>query len=200
MFEFLRRKPAPESDSETKALPEATPEDEVDGDEAVKTAVEAALLERAEPEREPEPEPQPQPASSAAPPATTIGADMKVGGSINTTSPLIIAGVIEGDVACGVLTIEADGEVQGDVRASEDVVVTGTVRGSMDVDGKLEIAASGRVIGNVNARAIVIDEGGELRGRCSMGAPKASTGAKADDSFIGKMLDDDDTPDLAVVS
>ncbi len=173
MFEFLRRKNDPEPNPETKALPEAAGSevdaaDAADGtdDEALKTAVEAALVERAEAEVEPAPAP--------APAGTMVGPDMLVDGSLSTRSPLLVAGEIEGDVDCGLLTLQSDGNIRGDVRASEDVVIRGTVTGDMNVAGKLTIATTGRVLGNVSARAIIMDEGGELRGRCSMGGDDVS--------------------------
>ncbi len=191
MFEFLRNKPAePQPQPEQKALPEPA------ADEAVKSAVEAALIEWGEPEPATPP---------ATPPATMISADTKIGGSLETASPVVVAGVVDGNLTCGELTLEADGEIRGDVSACGDVVVSGTVTGNMVVEGKLTIAKTGRVIGDVSGHTIVIHDGGELRGRCSMGGPKlAAREPKPDESFIGNMFSDDDDvsfapPELAVV-
>jgi len=198
MFDFLRTKP---TSPESEAFPEQQPE-EGGADSAVGMALQAALIEQAE--VEPEEEPEPEPESIAG--VTTIAADTTIGGSIETESPVLVLGVVGGDLTCGVLTVQSNGEVAGDVRAEGDVVVRGVVTGSIEARGKLTIASTGRVIGDVHAHAIVLDEGGELRGRCTMGAPKAAqTDPKPDESFIGKMLDDDDDdgafspPELAVV-
>ena len=193
MFDFLRSKSASEPEAEQMALPE--PADEADP--AVQAAVEAALIEHAEPEPEPAPEP--------ARPVTLVTADTTIGGSIETRSDVVVQGVVGGDLTSGALVIEVDGRVEGNVVAAGDVVVQGTVRGNVTVQGKITIAATGKVIGDVNAHAIALDEGGELHGRCTMGAPKkvAREAEPDDDSFIGKMLEDDDVsfvaPELAVV-
>ncbi len=135
-----------------------------------------------------------------------ICADTKVSGSMETRSPVVVAGVVDGDLTCGVLTLEEGGEIRGDVRANGDVVVRGTVTGNMDVDGKLTIAPTGRIQGDVSGHAIVIDDGGELRGRCSMGAPKpAAREPLHNERFVDAMFRDDDDAsfvprDLAVVS
>ena len=185
MFDFLRNKPV-----EPQPQPLALPEPESAEDEAVKSAIEAALT-----QREPEP----------APPTTIVGADTKIGGSIETDNAVAVAGAVNGDVTCGPLTLEADGQITGDVRACGDVVVSGTVTGNMNVDGKLTIAETGRVLGNVKANAVVIQDGGELCGRCSMGASKPSAReSKPAESFIANMFSDDDdlslgSPALAVV-
>lgn len=121
------------------------------------------LVEQAQSE-DPTPEPEPEP----GPPMNVIGADTKIGGSLSTQSAVLVLGEIEGDVSAVTVTVEEDGVVRGDVTTKEDVTVRGKVFGNMAVDGKLTITATGSVAGGVKARAIAIEEGGELRGRCSM--------------------------------
>lgn len=168
MFGLFRKKPQEaQPEEEPKALPEPSPEPrESDEDKVLKDAVEAMLVEQASAEVEapatPEPEPEPEPRMNV------IGTDMRIAGSISSKSGVLVLGEIEGNVAGVTVTVEADGVIKGDVAASDDVVVRGSVVGNMGVDGKLTITPTGTVEGGVNARSIAIEEGGELRGRCTM--------------------------------
>jgi cytoskeletal protein CcmA (bactofilin family) len=50
----------------------------------------------------------------------------------------------------------------------QDVTVAGSVEGSISASGRLLILKSGRVVGDVTVRSILIEEGGVLSGRCQM--------------------------------
>ena len=169
MFGLFRKKQPEEAqpEEEPKALPEASPSPEESAeDKVLKDAVEAMLVEQASAEVEASttPEPKPEP----GPPMNVIGADMRIAGSISTKSAVLVLGEIEGNVAGTTVTVEEDGVIKGDVAAADDVVVRGSVVGDMGVDGKLTITPTGTVEGGVKARSIAIEEGGELRGRCTM--------------------------------
>ena len=165
MFEFFRRKNAQETqpEGEQKALPEASEEAGVadsEEDQVLKDAVEAMLVEQARPD--------PAPAPKPGPPLNVVGPDTKIGGSLSTHSGVLVLGEIEGNVGAVSVTVDDDGVIRGDVTTKEDATVRGMIFGNMIVDGKLTITATGSVTGGVKARAIAIEEGGELRGRCSM--------------------------------
>jgi cytoskeletal protein CcmA (bactofilin family) len=105
---------------------------------------------------------------SAGETCTTIGEDMKVDGSLSTGAPLIVIGAIDGDVTSArSVEIMLDGLIHGTVRG-QDVTVAGSVEGSISASGRLLILKSGRVVGDVTVRSILIEEGGVLSGRCQM--------------------------------
>ena len=54
------------------------------------------------------------------------------------------------------------------------LTVRGTVRGDCEASTKVEITATGRVFGNIAARAIVVAEGATFRGASKMAQPDAS--------------------------
>ncbi len=169
MFEFFRRKNAqePTPDEEQKALPETTGDGEgTPDDEVLKDAVEAMLVSQADGEVDDDPIPEPELEAGSS--INVIGADTKIGGAIETQSPVHVLGEVEGNINCTSVTVDDDGIVRGDIVASGDVSIRGKVLGNMAVDGKLTITSKGSVTGSVKARAIAIEEGGELRGRCSM--------------------------------
>lgn len=199
MFEFFRRKPDSNAEGESEASPEDAPDSSETGDSEVKDAVEAMLREQAEASAEmqipdleadveldaaakSEPEPDPGPKFESEPIAkpklgdsvNVIGSDTKITGDMSTKNPVLVLGEIEGDVEAESVTVEADGAIRGDVKTKNDVIVRGTIFGALVVEGKLTITSSGSVTGGVQAKAIAIEEGGELRGRCSMAAGSSS--------------------------
>ena len=101
--------------------------------------------------------------------ATTFAADTEIDGDVVTASPMMIQGVIAGNVHSGAhVLLGADGNVSGDVSGS-DVEVRGFVEGNVVATGKLVITSTGTIQGNISSRGLRIDEGGRLEGRCSMG-------------------------------
>lgn len=171
MFGLFRKKQPEETqpEEEPKALPEPSPDPQESAeDKVLKDAVEAMLVEQASSEVDAPAESEPEPRA----PMNVIGTDMRIAGSISSKSGVLVLGEVEGNVAGLTVTVEEDGVIKGDVAATDDVVVRGSVVGNMGVDGKLTITPTGTVEGGVKARSIAIEEGGELRGRCTM-----STGA-----------------------
>jgi cytoskeletal protein CcmA (bactofilin family) len=122
----------------------------------------------------PEPDAGPEPARSAASPVNVIAEDTRIGGPIATCRDLLVAGAVAGDVSCGgAVVLERGGEIRGNVDADDNVVVSGLVVGNVTTGGRLTISETGRVQGDVTAKALALAEGGELRGRCMTGVPRA---------------------------
>ena len=94
--------------------------------------------------------------------------DTHVVGAVTTRGSLTVAGEVEGDVKAESLTIERDAEITGDVRAVR-LDVRGKIKGNVQTTGKLSIAASGAVVGDVRAGSVVVEDGGTLDGRFTMG-------------------------------
>jgi cytoskeletal protein CcmA (bactofilin family) len=87
--------------------------------------------------------------------------------------------ISEGDLVVG-----ERGEIDGEIRVGR-LFVSGLVKGEVHVSRRLSIHPSGRVEGEVHARALIIEEGGILEGQSSMKiatderAPAESTGSTA---------------------
>lgn len=100
---------------------------------------------------------------------TYIGKDTAVEGSLKSHGTVRIDGSFVGD-------IETEGDVivgeGGLLKASEvkakNVTVAGDCQGNLKVQGRLEIAASGKVFGDVCAGALVIEDGAIFHGNCEM--------------------------------
>lgn len=105
---------------------------------------------------------KPQPASDAY---SVLDAQIVVRGDIETDGTLRIDGRLEGNVLrAGSLVVGATGTIVGDVRALE-LVICGTIQGNIDVERRVELEATANVIGDLSADAILVHEGGTVRGR-----------------------------------
>ena len=68
---------------------------------------------------------------------------------------------------CGDITVESASLLNLEITAN-NVVVRGRVNGAVNANGRLEVAATGQIYGNVRAARIIVEEGGIIQGRCEM--------------------------------
>jgi cytoskeletal protein CcmA (bactofilin family) len=101
-------------------------------------------------------------------PWTHVAEDTRIDGDVSSGSGLVVQGEIIGDVtsARDIEVAQAawiNGAVQGN-----DIVVAGRIEGQVTTTGRLLILASGSVVGDIQVKSILIEEGGTLKGRCRM--------------------------------
>jgi cytoskeletal protein CcmA (bactofilin family) len=99
-----------------------------------------------------------------------ILAGLRITGQISGNEDLTVDGNVEGPIqlADGALTVGGKGTVKGDV-AVRELVVHGTVTGDLQARDRLEIKASGSVVGDVMTSRIVIDDGAHYKGSIEIG-------------------------------
>src|SRR5690348_18388074 len=86
-----------------------------------------------------------------------------------------IAGTVVGTVRAALpILVGKGGEVEGDV-ISREAIIGGEVRGSIRADERIEIQSTSVVHGDVVAKRLLVQEGGEINGVVRMGenAPEA---------------------------
>jgi cytoskeletal protein CcmA (bactofilin family) len=117
---------------------------------------------------------QPAPAGTAAPVRTVsptlcvLGANTTIKGEILGDEDVVIEGTVEGQIRIGrELRIGQGGKVRATVSA-QSVVVSGEMQGDCEAHTRVEIQATGRLIGNIRAPKIVIAEGAVFRGNSDM--------------------------------
>jgi cytoskeletal protein CcmA (bactofilin family) len=120
-----------------------------------------------------------------------IGPGMTLVGECDTEGTLRIEGTVEGTVRAGkAVVVGKDGVVDGDI-ITQDAVIGGRVTGSIVAESRLELQASCVIDGEVRARRIKLEEGGQLRGTVHTGEtvrpePPSSVVKKPDDSGSGE--------------
>jgi cytoskeletal protein CcmA (bactofilin family) len=95
---------------------------------------------------------------------TFIGAGSKFTGNLECDSDLVVGGAVFGDgVVRSAFTLSDGGRWEGRIQ-STNAVIAGEVQGSVVVNEKLEIRATARIHGSVQARVIAIAQGAVIDG------------------------------------
>ena len=92
-------------------------------------------------------------------------------GSLKFNSPinLKISGKFEGELETkGVLIIGEKADVKAKTIKGDSITIAGRVKGDIICSKRLELSASARVIGSIEAPVLVIQEGAMLKGNCQM--------------------------------
>lgn len=115
-----------------------------------------------------------------------IGPGMRVVGDCETEGSVRIEGEVKGAVRAGkAVVIGRDGVVHGDVH-TQDAVVSGTVTGSVVAISRLELQATSRIDGDIQARRLQLEEGAVLNGTVQMKEVPDGSSAKNPPAGGGK--------------
>lgn len=106
-----------------------------------------------------------------------IGPGMKVIGTCVTEGTLRIDGVVEGSITAGkAVVIGKESLVIGDI-TTQDAVIGGRVQGRIVAESRLELQSTCVVEGEVFARRIKLEEGGQVFGTVQMGEAAVEAGS-----------------------
>jgi len=97
--------------------------------------------------------------------SATIGKAVMVKGQIYSREDLIIDGEVEGtvDVQEHRLTVGPNGKVVAGIKARE-IVVLGSIQGNVDAVDKIDIRKDAKLIGDIKAARIIIEDGAYFKG------------------------------------
>lgn len=99
---------------------------------------------------------------------TIIGNNAKIEGVISTQDSTRVDGILEGKILSESSVIVGEsGTITGDILAVE-ILVAGTVYGNLTAKEKIELTSTGRVLGDMITKTLVIDEGASFKGNCTM--------------------------------
>ena len=116
-----------------------------------------------------------QPAGPQDAPNTpsAVGQGFKIKGEISGHGDLFLGGEFEGRIciASGTLTVGPNARVRAEIEASE-IILRGDVIGTLKASERVHIWSTGILMGDIETRAIVIDEGAVFRSRVA--APQDS--------------------------
>lgn len=99
---------------------------------------------------------------------TIIGNNSKIEGVLTASESTRIDGLLEGKIVSESSVIVGEsGTVSGDITAVE-ILVAGTVYGNLVAKDRIEMTSTGRVLGDLITKTLVIDEGASFKGNCSM--------------------------------
>ena len=112
----------------------------------------------------------------AAEPITSfIAAGAIVDGPFSAKESTRIDGTINGNVSVnGSLIVGPEAKIVGAVSAT-NLFLAGEIQGNVSAGtGKVEISDTGKLIGDLTAKTLVIDENAIFQGQCNMTADKTS--------------------------
>lgn len=94
-----------------------------------------------------------------------IGKTIVIKGEITAEEPLHVSGQVEGIIIAlsQRVTVGKEARLTADVSARE-VIVIGDVNGNLEGSHRVEIRHEGRVLGNLAAHRVVIEEGAIVKG------------------------------------
>ncbi|MBN2354389.1 MAG: polymer-forming cytoskeletal protein [Spirochaetales bacterium] len=99
---------------------------------------------------------------------TTLGRETNFQGTLRFTESLRILGRFSGEIISpGRLVVEEGAEVKATILVGS-VVVGGVIRGNITAKDKLEMLATGKVIGNIKTAKLKIADGVVFEGKCEM--------------------------------
>jgi cytoskeletal protein CcmA (bactofilin family) len=104
-----------------------------------------------------------------------LGRSCLVRGNLSADGAFRIDGWIEGSVESrSIVVIGESGAVRGNVTGSE-IIVAGTIVGNVVCSGQLEILATGRIEGDIDAKSVRVETGAIFRGTSHMKGAVATT-------------------------
>jgi len=103
---------------------------------------------------------------------TLIGRGTQFQGVITAQGTVRVDGVFTGEIKTqGDVVIGDDGTLEANVEA-RNVLISGQIKGNLTATGKIELTPTGKVIGDIKVKNLIIDEGAVFRGSCLMEASK----------------------------
>lgn len=113
------------------------------------------------------PEPMPRSSSlhTSEPTRTVLGPSVTLRGELSGDEDLAIEGQFDGKIQLRdhCLTVGAQGQVKAEIQASR-VIVHGAVTGNITARDRIEIRKTGRVLGDLLAPGISIEDGAYFKG------------------------------------
>jgi cytoskeletal protein CcmA (bactofilin family) len=103
--------------------------------------------------------------------AGIIGKGIVIKGELYGDEYMIIAGTVEGDIFLKKhLVIESSGVVNAEIQ-TENITVKGQIRGNLIASEKVEVFNGAKVVGDIHAKKLFIEEGAEIQGNIEMDVP-----------------------------
>jgi len=111
---------------------------------------------------------------------TIVGKGTVVEGDMHVQKSVRIDGAVTGNVeATETVVVGRDGEIDGQVEA-KNLMTAGRIKGNVSVSGKIYMEAEASIAGDIKASRLVLDDGAQFDGKCSMSTAGASAAGRTD--------------------
>ena len=110
---------------------------------------------------------------------TIIGPATRVSGELRGDEDVVVRGRVEGRVVLNSgFTVEESAIIQADVEA-RIILISGVVVGNLTAIESIRLAQRARVVGDIVAPRVIMEEGASYKGRLDMGQSAAASDAQA---------------------
>jgi len=101
--------------------------------------------------------------------STFLGPEASVDGTLEFKGTIRVDGSVKGKIRSsdGTVIVGEKAKVNADI-AVGIAIVMGEVAGTIDASDRIEVYPPGRIIGDIQAPIISIEEGGKFNGNCAM--------------------------------
>ena len=104
-----------------------------------------------------------------------LTAGSKIVGNITADSDFRIDGTIEGELNCsGKVVIGESGCIKGSI-VCQNAEILGMMDGKITCKQQLSLRASGKIIGDVQTKTLIVEPGAIFNGTCAMGSTEKAT-------------------------
>lgn len=117
---------------------------------------------------------------------TIVGPSSVVQGVLDIKGSVLIYGTVLGDVRSnGHVRTAKDSIIKGAVVAQE-AVIDGELEGSLTIKGRATLGSSAKMVGDLRAQLLVIEEGAQYSGKCRMEGAKVRPAPESGDGSMTK--------------
>jgi cytoskeletal protein CcmA (bactofilin family) len=96
-------------------------------------------------------------------------------GDINTKAGVRIDGSVKGNVmAAGNVVVGPEGQVEGQI-SGRDINIAGSVTGNVASSATVQLLSGAKLIGDLEAVSIAVEEGATFKGKCAIGPNEKNT-------------------------
>ncbi|MEY2924382.1 MAG: hypothetical protein RLZZ337_930 [Bacteroidota bacterium] len=111
-----------------------------------------------------------------------IGDGTKIVGDLKSNGDLRIDGTVEGNISTQAkCVLGASGIITGNISA-KSCDISGVVNGNLAVSELLLIKSTGKINGDIRTAKLVVENGGEFNGGCTMGSSVSMQSSKLEDN------------------
>lgn len=123
---------------------------------------------------------------------TIIGPSVKVEGNFKGEGDLLIDGILIGSIETeNNLRVGSGAVIEATIKAN-NAYISGKVKGNLVIKGKLDVAGTAVILGDIKTQDLSIESGARLMGRIIMPITKINTGGLSDHKAHTPAADDEE--------
>ena len=122
--------------------------------------------------------------------STFLGSQASVDGTIEFQGTIRLDGSVKGKIKSdgGTVIVGEKAVVDAEVFVGTAIIM-GELRGTIDAEERIEVYPPGRVVGDIQAPVISIEEGGLFNGNCTMKNTNTTPSTKVNSSQISTSIE-----------